>query len=310
MFQNAPTATSGIVSRIRFGATVAASRASGIAMNLSRSTLAPRSLGTMNATTSAARKDGEQAEQPPCAGHARRDGDPEEPKRDTGNEVGDAERELSLLREDSPERELQSDCSGYHRNCGSARSRAEGAAREYEDEQQQREWACEQRQEEQDREAASVPSLQRRDREQREHRAERERECGRKDDARPENRERSAREARRRPPLLPDDERERQRRDADRQEREQTDPEHGRERVVDEAVGDERVPAGVPKVVPDRETVLEQERALVVVSCEIDAGRPEPDKHACEPGRHDGGEKPLAGEQPNVLRRSHARAYC
>ena len=80
--------------------------------------------------------------------------------------------------------------------------------------------------------------------------------------------------------------------------REHLDPEHRRQRVVDEAVGDERVAAGVPEVVPDREAVLEQERALVGVSRQIDAGWPEPEEHAREHGRHDGGEDPLAGEQP------------
>ena len=94
----------------------------------------------------------------------------------------------------------------------------------------------------------------------------------------PEHGERATREAGRAPPLLPDDERERERRGADRRDRQHLDPEQARERVVEEAVGDERVAARVPEVVPDGEAVLEQERALVGVCGEVDAGRAEPQR--------------------------------
>ena len=48
------------------------------------------------------------------------------------------------------------------------------------------------------------------------------------------------------------------------------------ERVVEEAVGDERVAAAVPEVVPEGEAVLEEERPLVGVRREVDARRAEP----------------------------------
>ena len=81
----------------------------------------------------------------------------------------------------------------------------------------------------------------------------------------PEDGEGPARETRSRPPLLPHDERERERGRADRRDREHLDPDQRCERVVEEAVGDERVAAAVPEVVPEREAVLEQEGALVGV---------------------------------------------
>ena len=93
---------------------------------------------------------------------------------------------------------------------------------------------------------------------------------------------RGSRSARARPPLVPDDERERKRRGADRRDREHGDAEHGGERVVDEAVGDERVAAGVPEVVPEREAVLEQERALVGVRGQVDTRRAKPDQETGE----------------------------
>ena len=49
-----------------------------------------------------------------------------------------------------------------------------------------------------------------------------------------------------------------QRRGADRREGQRLDPEHHRQRVVDEAVGDERVAPGVPEVVPEHEAVVQR----------------------------------------------------
>ena len=89
MFQKHANATSAITGTMRFGASAAASRASGTAANFSRSTFEPRSLGTTNATTSAIEEDREEAEQPPSAGHARGHGDPEHPEDGTRDEIGE-----------------------------------------------------------------------------------------------------------------------------------------------------------------------------------------------------------------------------
>ena len=65
---------------------------------------------------------------------------------------------------------------------------------------------------------------------------------------------------------------------------EQLDSDQRRERVVDDAVGDEAVPPRVPEVVPEREAVLEEGGALVGVGCEVGARRPEPDEQRCQKG--------------------------
>ena len=70
--------------------------------------------------------------------------------------------------------------------------------------------------------------------------------------------------------------RERDRRDRGAEHREEPDPEQRRERVVEDAVADEAVPARVPVVVPEDEAVPEEERALVRVRGEVGPGRPEP----------------------------------
>ena len=121
-----------------------------------------------------------------------------------------------------------------------------------------------------------LPGLQRPDREQRERHPEREWERGRQHDPRPHDGERPARPARLGTPFAPEHDGERERRQRDRRDCEQADAEERRERVVDEAVGDEAVAARVPEVVPEREAVLEEERALVRVCGEVRAGRPEP----------------------------------
>ena len=63
------------------------------------------------------------------------------------------------------------------------------------------------------------------------------------------------------------------------------DAEERGQRVVEQAVRDERVAARVPEVVPEREAVLEQERALVRVRCPVDARRAEPDAEARQASR-------------------------
>ena len=55
-------------------------------------------------------------------------------------------------------------------------------------------------------------------------------------------------------------------------------PKQRRERVVEQAVGDEAVAPRVPEVVPEREAVLEEDRPLVHVGGEIGTGRHQPDE--------------------------------
>src|SRR5262249_723268 len=175
--------------------------------------------------------------------------------------------------------------------------------------EQQSEWTGEERQKEKDGEYPASSRLKGRQREQGEHRTERERECGRKHDTGPEDRERPARVAGGRPPLAPDDDREREDGDADREDGEQLNPDERGERVVDEAVSDERVPARVPEVVPDCEAVLEQERAVVGLRGEGHAGWTEPDEHARKKCRDTGGGDRFTDEQPTSIAAHEREAY-
>ena len=113
------------MSRTRFGATVAASRASGIAMNLRRSTFAPRSLGTTNATSSAARKTANRPNSRRAPGTRAVTAIPRTPNDDARDQIGDAERELALLREEAAQRELERRRPRRSRR----RSRGEASAR-------------------------------------------------------------------------------------------------------------------------------------------------------------------------------------
>src|SRR4029077_778052 len=90
--------------------------------------------------------------------------------------------------------------------------------------------------------------------------------------SRPEHREGADRPARRGSPLLLEEHGEGAGGERDREHGEEPDPEHRRERVVEDAVVDEGVAPGVPEVVPERETMPEKERALIFVGCEVDAG--------------------------------------
>src|SRR5205823_14705120 len=129
-------------------------------------------------------------------------------------------------------------------------------------EEREPEWARGQREQGAHGEPAAPARLKRAEREQREREPQRERECGGDDDPRREDGERAARETRARPPLADDDCAERKRARCDRENRQHPDADERGERVVENAVGDERIPARVPEVVPDREAVLKQERAL------------------------------------------------
>ena len=77
---------------------------------------------------------------------------------------------------------------------------------------------------------------------------------------------------------MTEDDGEGERGDRHRCDGERLDPDQRRERVVDDAVGDEAVPPRVPEVVPERETVLEERRALVGVGREVGARRAEPNE--------------------------------
>ena len=145
------------------------------------------------------------------------------------------------------------------------------------DEQEEGQRARGQRQHREGREAEAVAGLQRPERQECEGRTQREGERGRKNDAGPDDGKRARRQPRRGPPLPAEHHREGERGSGDRRDREHLDPDQGRERVVEQAVGDERVPAGVPEVVPEHEAVLEEDRTLIDVGGEVRAGRSEPE---------------------------------
>src|SRR5207302_1100864 len=73
-----------------------------------------------------------------------------------------------------------------------------------------------------------------------------------------------------------------ERRDRDRGQREHLDSQQRRQRVVEDAVGDERVAPRVPEVVPEHEAVLEEERALVDVRGDVVPRRAGPEQNGRE----------------------------
>ena len=158
------------------------------------------------------------------------------------------------------------------------------------------------------RERAEPPRLQGPERKERERHPERERECAGEDDARPDDGKRADRPARVGAPFAcrDDAERECRRRDAD--DREQLDPDQRRERVVEQAVGDEAVAPGVPEVVPDPEALILEDLALVEVRGEIAAGRPVPGESRGK-GRRDArcGQGLSRNRSVGVSERCHAR---
>ncbi len=152
-------------------------------------------------------------------------------------------------------------------------------------EQHERHRARREHEHREEREPAAPSRLQRPEREQRERDAEREREGAREHDARPDDGERAVRPARSGAPLAGGDDPERERGRGDARDGEQLDPEQGRERVVEEAVGDEAVAPGVPEVVPDPEPVILEQGALVQVRREVAARRAEPGESGGERSR-------------------------
>ena len=103
---------------------------------------------------------------------------------------------------------------------------------------------------------------------------EREGERAGEDDAGPHDCERADRPTGIGAPFTRRDDAERERRGRNAQNREQLDSDQCRERVVEQAVGDEAVAPRVPEVVPDPEAAILEDAALVEVSGEIAAGGP------------------------------------
>ena len=183
---------------------------------------------------------------------------------------------MAAAREEEDEHELRHDRGADHDRRPALPPARRGETEEDDAEEDERDRARRECQDDAEREEPPPPRLQRPEREQRKRDAERERERAREDEGGPEERKRPARPARRGSPLRAQEIGERERRDRRGERREQSDPEHRRERVVDEAVADEAVPAGVPVVVPEDEAVAKEERALVRVCGEVGAWWPEP----------------------------------
>ena len=107
-------------------------------------------------------------------------------------------------------------------------------------------------------------------------------------------------------PLVADEHREGGDRDRDDEHREQLDAEDSGERVVEDAVRDEAVAAGVPEVVPENEPVLEKQSPLVDVRSQVGARRTEPDEEGGQQGGPRGGEEQVRAV-PEPDRGSHQR---
>src|SRR5581483_402154 len=145
-------------------------------------------------------------------------------------------------------------------------------------------------------EPPATARLERPEREQGERHAEREREGGREDEAGPDDGERAARPARRRAELAPADDGEGERCGRDGCDGQEPDPEQRREGVVEQAVGDERVPARVPEVVPEDEAVMDEERPLVEVRGQVASRRAGPDEDRRDERGRPGDERSLTRE--------------
>ena len=218
---------------------------------------------------------------------------PSTPKSSDGRELQEAVREVAAVAEQPPEHELERRRRRRRPRSGRA-SRAASAARTRRRARATTRNAnpsglAARRQERAGDEAAAPALLQRPEREQRRTRR-RARTGTPRTTTMPgrHDRERAAREPRARAPLAKDDGAEREaRRSRSRATRQQPDPEQRRERVVEDAVRDERVAARVPEVVPDREAVLDQERRLVRVRSPVDPGRCRPEQR----GRQHGGDR-------------------
>ena len=155
-------------------------------------------------------------------------------------------------------------------------------SRQQHDEQEESEWACSKSQKREAREHPSPVPLQRPQRQQRQGHPQHERIRGRDDEQRPDQRERPDRPAAVRLPLVPHDSGECDHCDGHGEDREEFDPDRGRQGVVQEAVVHEAVAARVPEVVPEHEAVLDEQRALVDVGGEIGSRRAEPDQERRE----------------------------
>jgi hypothetical protein len=250
--------------------------------------------------------DPEEAAQHAGLRHAARDDEAEAAEDQRGRQLQQAVREAAPAAEQAVEDELRADARAdgdhLHARVREAAAR-EDDPREDDDEEREAERARRDCQCGAQREPAAAVLLQSPQGKQRERDRERERERGRAHDPDPEHGERPRRRTRHRAPLPEHDDAEGERRRRDRREREHADPEHRGERVVQDAVGDERVAARVPEVVPDRETVLEQERALVGVRRPVDPGRGRPQQEGGECRGESRRDHRLAREQPALGQR-------
>ena len=162
------------------------------------------------------------------------------------------------------------------RELGTARRSGQRDARKNDAKEHERHGAGCEDEERQERKRAKATRLQGPEGEKRERHSERKREGAREDDSCPDNSKRADRPAGVSAPFPRRDDPERKRRGRDAGNGEQLDPDQRREWVVEKAVGDEAVTPRVPEVVPDPEALILEEGALVEVSREIAAGRPEP----------------------------------
>ena len=177
------------------------------------------------------------------------------------------------------------DCGHRHRRSyqrGRITTTGERDAGQDDDEQEERERARRKGAERPGRKGSAPAHLQRPERDERQRAAQHERVGARQDEHCPDERERPDRPGAVLTPFPPDDGGEGDDRACHRQHREKLDPDQGRERVVQDAVGDEAVPPGVPEVVPQDEAVVEVQSPLVHVCGEVGARRAEPDEHTGE----------------------------
>ena len=147
---------------------------------------------------------------------------------------------------------------------------------QHDGEQHERHGARRQREDDQRRGRPASPGLQREQAEQREQDAERERKLGGQDHSWPEEREAAARPASSGTPLPFQQAGERAGGQRDGEHREQSDSQERGERVVEDAVVDERVTPRVPEVVPEREAVQQEEVPLILVRRQVAAPWAEP----------------------------------
>ena len=195
------------------------------------------------------------------------------------------------------------------RNPDIARRAGDRDGAEHHEEEDERERAGGEREHREEREPDEAPVRDRNERGEREREPEPVRERGGHDRGGGDDGEEPRHPRAGLAPGTADDEAEggRRRRDADH--REEPDPDERGERVVDEAVADERVAPGVPVVRPEREAVLEVDVELEDVRGEVGAGRREPDDQGGERARQGRVLERLAGSEVRQ-RQSFSETAC